>query len=117
MPDLIHERELYTKALEEDLESLVEQLRAMPEVRKVVLFGSYSQGRSDLFTDLDLLVVMESDRDFVIRSADLAGELKAGVALDLLVYTPEELENIRERPFIRHALETGKMLYERESQD
>ena len=116
MADLTLERERYVEALERDLESLVEQLRSMPEVHKVILFGSYSQGRRDLFTDLDLLVIMESDQDFVTRGADLAGKLRAGVALDLLAYTPEEMDRIRERPFIRHALKTGKVLYERESQ-
>lgn len=117
MVDLTLERRRYVEALERDLESLVEQLRNIPEVRKVILFGSYAQGRRDLFTDLDLLVIMESELDFVTRGAELASRLRAGVALDLLVYTSEEIERIRERPFIRYALQMGEVLYERESQD
>jgi len=35
------------------------------------------------------------------------------VALDLLVYTPQEMEWMRERPFLRQALKTGKVLYEK----
>lgn len=116
MTDLSLQRERYVRALQRDLEGLVEQLRSMPEVHKVILFGSYSQGRRDLFTDLDLLVIMESEVDFVTRCAELAGRLRAGVALDLLVYTPEELDRIRERPFIRNVLKMGKVLYEKRSQ-
>ena len=41
--------------------------------------------------------------------------MHARVALDLLVYTPAELKRVRERPFMRHALATGKVLYERGS--
>jgi hypothetical protein len=68
-----------------------------------------------LCTDLDLLVVVESPLDFVARNVDLARRLRAGVALDLLAYTPQELKLMRRRPFIRRALETGKVLYERNS--
>jgi predicted nucleotidyltransferase len=115
MFDLSVQREHYIRALERDLESLVSQLRGMPEVHKVILFGSYAKGRRDLFTDLDLIVVMESRDDFVTRCAGLAGRLNAGVALDLLVYTPGEWEKIQQRPFFRHALQAGKVLYERKS--
>lgn len=64
-------------------------------------------------TDLDLLVIMESPLDFVTRNVDLARRLQAGVALDLLVYTPQEIKQMHDRPFIRRILETGKVLYER----
>jgi hypothetical protein len=29
-----------------------------------------------------------------------------------MVYTPTEMEQMRERPFISHALTTGKVMYE-----
>ena len=80
---------------------------------KVILFGSYAAGRRDLFTDLDLLVVMESQQDFLTRTAQLYSELAAGVDLDLLVYTPQEFDRMRERGFLRHALKHGSVLYEK----
>lgn len=117
MRTLSEEHKRYAEALEGDLESLVRQLSAMPEVRKVILFGSCAAGRRDLFTDLDLLVVMDSPLDFVSRGVALARSVHAGVALDLLAYTPQEVEQMRERPFMRHALKTGKVLYERDAQE
>ena len=107
------QRARYVAALAENLESVVEQLSAIPAVQRVILFGSYAAGRRDLFTDLDILVVMDSPLSFVPRNADLAGRVRAGVALDLLAYTPQEMDQMRDRPFIRHALETGKVLYEK----
>ena len=112
---LSDERQRYAQALAHDLDSLVQQLSVIPEVQQVILFGSYAAGRRDLFTDLDLLVVMHSPLDFVSRSVELTRRLRAGVALDLLVYTPEELCRVRHRPFFRHVLKTGKVLYERTS--
>jgi predicted nucleotidyltransferase len=85
----------------------------MSSVQKIILFGSYATGRRDLFTDLDLLVIMDSSLDFVTRCAEVARRLRASVALDLLVYTPQEIEQMRDRPFLRHILRTGKVLYER----
>lgn len=113
MTALSVERKRYVAALEQDLDSLLQQLSDMPSVEKVILFGSYAAGRRDLFTDLDLLVVMDSPLDFVARGVELARRLRASVALDLLVYTPEEMERMRDRPFLRHALRTGKVLYEK----
>jgi predicted nucleotidyltransferase len=108
-------RDRYAQALAHDLDSLVQQLRIMPEVQMVILFGSYAAGRRDLFTDLDILVVMQSPLDFVTRNVELARRLHAGVALDLVVYTPEEMEQMRYRPFMHHILKTGKVLYEKQS--
>ena len=107
------QRERYVAAMAEGLESVVEQLSGIPAVQRVILFGSYAAGRRDLFTDLDILVVMDSPLSYVPRNADLAGRVRAGVALDLLAYTPQEMEQMRDRPFMRHALETGKVLYEK----
>ncbi|MHB8763200.1 MAG: nucleotidyltransferase domain-containing protein [Deferrisomatales bacterium] len=100
--------------LEGDLEALRRRLAAMPEVQAVILFGSYAGGRRDLFTDLDLLVVLESDLPFAERTARLYGLLDAGVDLDLLVYTPAEFAGHRERPFLRRILETGVVLHEKQ---
>jgi predicted nucleotidyltransferase len=107
-------RERYAALLENDLKNLTEQLKRIPEVQKVILFGSAAAGRRDLLTDIDLLVVMESDLNFVERCANLARRLHASTALDLLVYTPDEIEQMADRPFFRQALKERKILYERE---
>ena len=113
MASLSERRERHVAALARGLDDVVQQLGRIPEVQKVILFGSYAAGRRDLFTDLDILVVMDSSLDFVARNVELARRLRTGVALDLLVYTPQEMEQMRDRPFLRHALKTGKVLYER----
>jgi hypothetical protein len=71
-------RQHHVQTLAAELAGLVEQLRRMPAVQKVILFGSYAQGRADLFTDLDLPVVMPSTLDFVSRCVWLAGNYGPG---------------------------------------
>ena len=108
-------RRAYQQLLAETLQSVIAALARRPEVERAILFGSYAEGRRDLFTDLDILIVMESPLDFVTRTAEMYRYLAAPVDLDLLVYTPKELERHRQRGFIRQALEKGKVIYEKQA--
>ena len=99
--------------LSSSLSNIVNHLSSIPEVKRVVLFGSYVAGRRDLFTDLDLLVIMESDLDFVQRTAELYRQLSFSVDLDMLVYTPEEFGRMKHKGFMRLAVENGQVLYEK----
>jgi len=110
---LAERRTEYAEALERALDTIVTRLAGMPEVERVILFGSYAAGRRDLFTDLDLLVVMSSEQDFVHRTAELYRQVATGVDLDLLVYTPEEFRRLQGYGLVRDALETGNVLYEK----
>ena len=67
-------------------------------MKRAVLLGSYVEGRRDLATDLDLLVVMESDMDFASRTAWLYRRLDPNVDVDLLAYGPAKMSRMAERP-------------------
>lgn len=67
---------------------------------RVILFGSLARDDIALTSDLDLLIVWDSPLDIVSRT------------VDLLVYTPEEMLTMADRPFVRRILHEGKVLYE-----
>ncbi len=78
--------------------------RAVPVLRaagasRAVVFGSWARGEADGFSDLDLVVVMETDRPPLERGLDLARRLDAAlpVVVDLIVYTPVEFAAGRTR--------------------
>ena len=77
----------------------------------VVVFGSVARGDVGIASDLDMIAVMQSELPFIKRLEELYGALHPTVGLDLLVYTPEEFEYMRERGFIRHALAEGRVLH------
>ncbi len=58
------QRQEHADSLTRNLETLTAALSADPRVQRVILFGSYLAGRRDLFTDLDVIVVMDSEQDF-----------------------------------------------------
>lgn len=115
MKSLIEKREEYINNLDQTLERVLDKLRAIPTVQRVILFGSHAAGKRDLLTDLDLLVVMESELDFITRTAQLYVSLQPGIDMDLLVYTPKEFEDMKDGNFLRTALEGGKVLYEKDA--
>ena len=84
---------------------------------KIVLFGSYAYGRPKAESDLDLLVIMNSNLPRYKRAISIYGAL-AGLLIpkDILVYTPEEIEEWSEVPqaFITTAIKEGKVIYEKE---
>ena len=100
--------------LEQELKRIVEILRGLG-ARLVVLFGSMARGEIALWSDLDLIVVLDSELPFIKRLGSLYERIQPRVGLDLLAYTPQEFEGIRQRPFIRQALKEGKVLYEARS--
>ncbi len=99
-----------------ELERLLEFLLAQEEPpERVILFGSFAQGRKDEWADLDVVVIQPTDLPFIQRTRRLLQDFDPQVALDVLVYTPEEFTELTEtRPFFRdEILAKGKVLYER----
>jgi predicted nucleotidyltransferase len=104
-------RKAHREALWQELERLTAAAAGLG-VQRIVLFGSMVQGNPGLTSDLDLLLVWDTPLGFLARTAELYRCLQPRVAADLLVYTPDEMERMVHTPFVRRALERGKVLYE-----
>jgi predicted nucleotidyltransferase len=106
------DRVAYGELLESSLKRAVAVLSGLEGVKRISLVGSYARGRADLFTDLDILVVMDTDLSFIDRLRMLYPLLALPVDLDLLCYTPDELKRMEERPFMKHLRREEVVLYE-----
>jgi uncharacterized protein len=85
--------------------------------RKIILFGSYANGRETEESDLDLLVVVEtSDLPQYKRARVIRKYLRGitDVPRDIMVYTQKEIDEWSsvKLSFISNILEYGKILYE-----
>lgn len=93
------------------LDKAVNILRADPNVLNVVLFGSFAEGRAVPGSDVDVLIILQSDPrrfiDRVVEYLDVFGDI--GIAIDVFPYTMDELDN----PLVKRALSTGKVLFKR----
>lgn len=85
---------------------------------RVVLFGSHARGEADDNSDVDLMIIAESDLPRFKRSRELYKLFRPyPFAMDLIVYTPEEVERGKRSPvsFVSTVLREGKVLYDRSS--
>jgi len=96
------------------IRELLAPIFARHKVRKAVLFGSFSRKAQTKRSDLDLVIVKDTAKRFFDRyeEFDAIHGLIKDRAVDLLIYTPEELRNISHRPFVRRILEEGITIYE-----
>lgn len=67
------------------------------EPRQVILFGSFARNESDEISDIDLLIIKETDEDFFSRIRKVMQILDLRTSIDILVYTPVEFEKMKER--------------------
>lgn len=109
-------KERHLKLLREELVRIQAELIGLnPE--KVILFGSAARDERSLTSDLDFIVVVNNGRfgeSFIERSARVHRAVKPRTAVDILVYTIEEFNAIKEKnPLIKIALKEGKVLYEK----
>lgn len=85
------------------------------KIKKAILFGSFARGSQTKKSDLDLILVQETRKRYLDRSEGILEELYKvipGRDIELFIYTPEELESMMDRPFIKKALSQGCVIYE-----
>ncbi len=106
--------ERYT-TLNQALEQILAVLRAEYHPEKVILFGSMADGTVSEWSDIDLLIVKNSPLPFMQRLKEVALLCRASVGVDYLVYTPDEIEQMKgeQNPFILDVLQKGRVLHER----
>jgi predicted nucleotidyltransferase len=83
---------------------------------KIILFGSYAYGQPTADSDLDLMVIMNTDEKPHKRAVPLRKALKGiGIPKDIIVKTPEEFESFKDivGTIIYPAAHRGRLLYER----
>ncbi len=107
------ERQRWRERLEAELQRCVEVLVREYRPRRILLFGSLAQGRVHEYSDIDLIVIKETDKPFFDRIWEVLRLLKSTEALDILVYTPEEWQEIQTRLFFeKEVLPKSKVLYD-----
>lgn len=79
----------------------------------IVLFGSYAWGKPHEDSDLDILMIKETDKSCLSeRYADVRSRIKTNIPLDLMVLSADEVNTYKKsNPFISEILQRGKIVY------
>lgn len=101
--------------LERELARYVRLLTEHGSPERVIVFGSLATEQVQAWSDIDLVIVEHTDLPFWQRLRQTRRLLRPQVGTDILVYTPEEFEQLRrERSFFREEiLAKGVVVYER----
>ncbi len=102
-----------TAAVAKELARITQSLTALG-ANRVLLFGSRARGEARRGSDSDLMVVMPCplNETYATRLTRIARAIRSRIAVDLLVYTPEEFERLRAtRPFVQQAVREGVVLH------
>jgi predicted nucleotidyltransferase len=97
-----------------EIENVARRIGDKTNAKAVVLFGSHARNEAQENSDVDLLVIAESNLPRHKRSRQLHLMFKPyPFAMDILVYTPKEVEaeSQFELSFISRVLREGKRLY------
>ena len=107
---------LRPRVTDELLGNITRRIVARFHPEKIILFGSHAWGKPHVYSDLDLLVLMDSEKAMVDRMVDVSGEAEVRfLPMDVLVVTPAELRARLELgdSFYHNILNRGRILYER----
>ncbi|RYG75564.1 nucleotidyltransferase domain-containing protein [bacterium] len=94
-----------------EIETLVRRIVARIQPEKMIIFGSYAKGTATSRSDLDILVIKETDLPMANRADDLKPMLSHTlISIDVHIYTPEEVKEYGAEPFsfINSILKSGK---------
>jgi predicted nucleotidyltransferase len=114
MPYRMTESSKRSRKLEEELNRALQAIQSL-NPQKVILFGSAARENIHSKSDLDLLVIWDTPQSFLERSQTMYDVIEPNIGMDILVYTPEEIEKFgNSNPFIHQALTEGRVVYERQ---
>lgn len=102
---------------EERLEDIKRRIIEAFEPQRIILFGSHVYGKPTGDSDVDLLIVMESEERPIVRAARVSRLLRPRpFPMDIIVRTPAEIQQRLQigDQFIREILEQGRVLYEQD---
>lgn len=103
--------------MERTLQTIVNYVITVAEPEQILLFGSFAEGRQNVHSDLDLLIITKHDKagDYIAeRIETFIREL--GLESDVLVRSEEELQRAvsESNSFLSSVAKNAKKLYEKE---
>lgn len=110
VPNITRRQRIPQKAID----AVVAQIAETFHPQRIILFGSYAYGTPRPESDLDLLVVMETPLREAEQALKIRQDLQVLFGLDILVYTPERLNQriLLGDSFLQEITQRGITVYE-----
>ena len=100
------------------IDDVVRRIAEKFDPERIILFGSYAYGKPNPYSDVDLLIVMNTNERPRAKQIEISRALSPHpFGMDILVRTPQQIKERIPRGdyFLREIVAKGKILYERNS--
>ncbi|MEK7078471.1 MAG: nucleotidyltransferase domain-containing protein [Patescibacteria group bacterium] len=106
-------RQSKKKALGKEVDNIVFQIKNSYKPEKIILFGSYAHGRQKENSDVDIVVIKNTNERPIRRMMRMATTIKSPLGADILVYTPREWNKALKDGdfFVKEIADNGKVIY------
>ena len=100
---------------EEEIQNIVTKIAQEYEPEKIILFGSFAWGKPTKDSDVDLLIIKNTEQSFFERNRTIRKIINGFLPVDILVKTPKEVEKrlILGDFFYKNIINKGKEIYDR----
>ena len=104
------------KKIREIIRETADKIQKEYKPKMIILFGSYAYGEPTIDSDIDLLIIKDTEKRPIDRWVEvkrLLRDITRTLPVSPLVYTPEEIEarTAIKDFFIEEILEKGEVLY------
>ena len=95
------------------VQQIVDELVKNYQPEKIIMFGSRVTGKTHEWSDVDLIAIKKTDKKFRDRIREASSSFRHVLPVDVIVYTPEEFEQMsKENRFVREEiLGKGQVIY------
>lgn len=96
------------------IDTVVQRIVENVNPEKIILFGSYAEGNPNENSDLDILIIKETDMPRYKRNSEVKKYLRGlKIPIDVVVYSQKEIDEWKnvKTSFVNNVLEKGKVLY------
>jgi predicted nucleotidyltransferase len=102
---------LASKAAQRILDRIIRRYRP----KKIIVFGSFARGDVHQGSDLDLIIIKNTQESFLKRMDRVLDLCNGEIAVEPLIYTEAEFGKMLEQgnDFLETVMSEGKVIYER----
>ena len=109
------------EVVDQKIREITKKIAQEYQPEKIILFGSWAWGTPNEDSDVDLLIVKDSDKPRIEREREVRELLwPPGIAMDIIVYSHHELEkriNHDRNLFLEDIVRNGRLIYEKSNND
>lgn len=82
----------------EEIKGFLRKKLTNKNIQAAYIFGSFATNTSQFWSDIDIIIIQNSNLPFIERPREFTDLFELGIPVDILVYTPDEVKQMKKDP-------------------